>query len=102
MMMREISREQVKNDLLTMLREWREEWEYAGEVTEETGIFKDLEFESIGAVAFGSAIEEHYNQSLPFAEFLTKARRGQVTDITVGDLLNFLMANLNGSREKHA
>lgn len=101
-MMQELSREQVKDDLLTMLKDWREEWEYAGEITEETGIFKDLEFESIDAVAFGSTIEEHFNQSLPFAEFLTEARREQLKDITVGDLLKFLMANLNGSQERHA
>jgi len=85
-----------------MLKDWREEWEYAGEITEETGIFKDLEFESIDAVALGSTIEEHFNQSLPFAEFLTEARREQLKDITVGDLLKFLMANLNGSQERPA
>ena len=101
-MMQELSREQVKDDLLTMLKDWREEWEYAGEITEETGIFKDLEFESIDAVALGSTIEEHFNQSLPFAEFLTEARREQLKDITVGDLLKFLMANLNGSQERPA
>lgn len=102
MVMQELSREQVKNYLLTSLKDWREEWEYSGEITEETGLFRDLEFESIDAVAFGSAIEEHFNQSLPFAEFLTNARKEQMKDIAVGDLLNFLMANLNGSREGHA
>ncbi|MCA1601956.1 MAG: phosphopantetheine-binding protein [Acidobacteria bacterium] len=100
--MRQLSREEIRNDLLTMLGEWREDWEYAGQITENTGIFTDLGFESIDAVAFGSAIEEHFDQSLPYAEFLTKAREQQQDDITIGDLLDFLMANLDGLREGRA
>lgn len=102
MIMQQLSRENVRNELLTMLSDWREDWEYTGTITEDTGIFNDLEFESIDAVAFGSTIEEHFNQSLPFAEFLTKAREQQQEDITVGNLLDFLMANLEGSRERLA
>lgn len=102
MIMQQLSREKVRNELLTILGDWREDWEYAGTITEDTGIFNDLEFESIDAVAFGSAIEEHFNQSLPFAEFLTKAREQQQDDITVGNLLDFLMTNLEGSRERLA
>lgn len=100
--MQQLSREKVRNELLTMLGEWREDWEYTGTITEGTGIFNDLEFESIDVVAFGSAIEEHFDQTLPFAEFLTKVREQQQTDITVGNLLDFLMANLEGSRERRA
>lgn len=93
-----VDRDKVRNDLLTILTELREDWEYSDEITEQTGIFMDLEFESIDAVALGSAVEEHFDQSLPFAEFLIKAGERQVKDITIGDLLDFLMANLDGSK----
>ena len=88
----------IRNDLLKILTELRDDWEYSGEITEQTGIFQDLEFESIDAVALGTAIEEHYNQSLPFAEFLTKASERKATDITVGELVSFLVENLQPSR----
>ncbi len=85
-----VDRKEIMRDLTQILTELREDWDYDGEITEETGIFADLGFESIDAVALGSAIEDHYNQSLPFAEFLTKAGERQATDIYVRDLVEFL------------
>jgi acyl carrier protein len=91
-------REAIRSELLTILTGLRDDWEYSGEITERTGLFSDLEFESIDAVALGTAIEEHYNQSLPFAEFLTKASERKATDITVGELVTFLAQNLHSSK----
>src|SRR5258706_445600 len=61
---------------------------------------KHLIFESIDAVALGSEIEEHFGQTLPFAEFLTRAGEQELDDITIGNLLDFLMSNLNESAGK--
>ncbi len=93
-------RETLRNDLLKILSDLRDDWEYSSEITESTGLFQDLEFESIDAVALGSAIEEHYNRSLPFAEFLSKASEREATDITVGELVNFLVENLGEPAER--
>src|SRR2546422_3247277 len=82
-----LDRETVKNHLMNLLKELREDWEYSEELTEQTGIFHDLGFESIDAVALGAAIEEHFNQSLPFAEFLTRAREQEFDDISIAHLL---------------
>ena len=97
-----LDRATVKNSLMKMLMELREDWEYSAELTEQTGIFRDLGFESIDAVALGSEIEEHFGQTLPFAEFLTRAGEQELDDITIGNLLDFLMLNLNGSTGKAA
>lgn len=97
-----LDRATVRAELLRILGTLREDWEYNEEITEHTGVFLDLEFESIDAVALGTAIEEHFNQTLPFAEFLSRISERKATDITIGDLLDFLMANLNGSVEKQA
>ncbi len=99
---RTLDRHTVRSDLLRILGELREDWDYADEINEQTGIFVDLEFESIDAVALGTAIEEHFDQTLPFAEFLTKFSQRQATDITIGDLLDFLMENLAGSGERNS
>jgi len=92
-------RDTLRDEILKILTDLREDWEYSEEITEQTGIFRDLEFESIDAVAMGSAIEEHFNQSLPFAEFLTKANERRAEDITVGEVLDFLVQHLTPTQE---
>ena len=94
-----VDRQTVKDQLMSMLMELREDWEYSAELTEDTGLFKDLGFESIDAVALGSAIEEHFGQNLPFAEFLTRAGEQGLQDITIGRLLDFLVTNLRNVGE---
>ena len=100
--MQTLDREKIRGDLLKVLGELRDDWEYSGEITSGTGLFGDLQFESIDAVALGSAIEDHYNRSLPFAEFLMKANERKATEITIGELVDFLMENLQdqGNRRK--
>jgi acyl carrier protein len=92
--MSDLDRTAVLSSVVSILSDLREDWEYSDEITEKTGIFSDLEFESIDAVALGSAIEEHFNQSLPFAQFLTEAGERDAQDIYVGELVDFVMANL--------
>ena len=99
--MKTLDRNTIFADLVRLLTELRDDWEYSGDITEETGIFGDLEFESIDAVALGSAIEDHYNQSLPFAEFMTKAGDRQVKDIYVKDLAEFLTDHVSHPSEEH-
>jgi acyl carrier protein len=91
-----IDREIVFNDVVRILSELREDWEHSDPITEKTGFFGDLGFESIDAVALGSSLEDHYNRSLPFAEFLNKAGARQAKDIYVGDLVDMLVENLHG------
>lgn len=97
--MTEVDRQTVKDKLMSMLLELREDWEYSAELTEKTGLFKDLGFESIDAVALGAEIEEHFGQNLPFAEFLTRAGEQGLEDITIGHLLDFLVTNLRNPGE---
>jgi acyl carrier protein len=82
---------------MTLLKSLRDDWEYSAELTDDTGLFGDLGFESIDAVALGAAIEEHFGRQLPFAEFLTGAKEKGLEDITIGYLLQFLVTNLNGA-----
>jgi acyl carrier protein len=98
--MSSFDRPAIQSDLLKILGDLREDWEYPEEITAATGIFGDLEFESIDAVALGSAIEDHYNRSLPFAEYLMKANERKAKDITIGELIDFLMENLNNGAQR--
>ena len=89
-----LDRPVVREQLLSILTDLRDDWELPDEITEQTGLFIDLEFESIDAVALGTAIEEQLNQPLPFAAFLANAYERKAKDITVGELLDFVMQNL--------
>ena len=89
------ARNTIRAELIAMLMQVREDWDCPAEITEGTGLFGDLGFESIDAVALGSAIEDHFNRSLPFADFLTRAREEKWTDISIGELTDFVVANLN-------
>ena len=83
---------------MALLKSLKEDWDYSGELHDETGIFGDLGFESIDAVALGGAIEERFGEQLPFAEFLTVAKDKNLSDITIGYLVEFLTANLTSAR----
>jgi acyl carrier protein len=92
--------EAIRNDLMTLLKDLRDDWEYSAELTDKTGLFGDLGFESIDAVALGGAIEDHFGQQLPFAEFLTGAKDRKLNDISIGLLVEFLAANLDGAEAR--
>jgi acyl carrier protein len=95
-----LTRDCVRNDLIELLKDAREDWDHAVVVTDRTGIFNELGFESIDAVGLSSALEGHFEQALPFPEFMAKAKEQNLKDITVGQLLDFLMLNLEASAER--
>ncbi len=95
-----MTRSEIKKELLGMLNELMEDWDYDGELNEDTGIFRELGLESVDAVALGTEIEENFGQELPFAEFLSKAREDDWEDISIGQFLDFLVANLRRPDEE--
>jgi acyl carrier protein len=90
-------RADIRTDLLRMLRSLRDDWDWPEDIADDTGMFRELGLESIDLVALGSMLEEHYDQALPFAEFLTWAKDERVPDITIKHLVDFLADSLRGS-----
>ena len=101
-MLQKMTRDQVRSALIGLLKEAREDFDNSIVVTDETGIFRDLGFESIDAIGLGAALEDHFEAVLPFPEFMAKAREAKVGDITVKLVLDFLMQNLEQSEERAA
>lgn len=85
----------ILSDLVSVLRSMTD-WEYSGEITRETRFFADLEFESIDAVALGDAIEAHFHQRFPYAEFLAEISERGERDIRLGEVVDFLRRHLDG------
>jgi acyl carrier protein len=77
-----------------LLQELSHDWEYSKEITADTGLFADLGFESLDAVVLGTAIQEHYQQTMPFAELLADVGQREIRELTVGDLVTFIETHL--------
>jgi len=97
-----LTRDQIRNDLIELLKEAREDWDDSIVITDDTGLFLDLGFESIDAVGLGSALEQHFGKTLPFPEFMSQAKEENVSDITIGRLVDFLVVNLEPAGGKAA
>jgi acyl carrier protein len=90
-----LTREQIRTELIDLLKQAREDWDDSTVITDDTGLFLDLGFESIDAVGLGSVLDQHFGKQLPFPEFMSRAREEDVPDITIGRLVDFLVLNLN-------
>ena len=87
-------REEIEAYVMKVLQELARDWEYSGEVGETTGLFRDLGFESLDAVVLGTAIQEHYDRPMPFAELLADVGQREVRELTVGELVRFVETHL--------
>lgn len=85
-----ISYEQVLSDVLGLLDELSNDWEYEGTVTPDTGLLTDMGFESLELVVLGVSIQEQYKLTIPFPEFLAELGERKADDIFVKDLVRFI------------
>ena len=88
------TREDVMEDVLTLLSKVSEDWEFTGEVTPETRFFADLGLTSLDVVVLGTAIQEHYGRVFPFMQFFAQLGEKQVPDIPVTEWVDFIHRQL--------
>ena len=78
--------------LVDMTGDW--DLDFDGEINRDTRLIGDLAFESIDIVQFVVAIEgEFQKRGIPFEKLLMIDGR-YVDDLTVGDIADFLSANM--------
>ena len=82
--------EDIFSAIVHIIEELYDDWEYSGEITHETTLLSDLGFQSIDAVALGSAVEDHFNQRIPFAQYLSDLEDKGIPDIALGDFVLFI------------
>lgn len=87
------SREDIYAHVQELLGQLAEDWDYSRPVGPETKLFSELGFESLDAVVLGTAIQEHYQRSMPFAELLVELGQQQ-RDLSVGELVDFVDTHL--------
>jgi len=72
--------DQILDTVLELLRGVAGDWEFDGQLTSDTRLFADLAFESLDLVVLGAAVQEHFGQKFPFAEFFADIGQRAVRD----------------------
>ena len=89
------NREEILTDINMLLRKLGDDWEYTSEISEATYLLRDMGFESLGVVALGSAVQEHYDQVIPFPELFAEIEQRELRDISVGERVDFIHEHLD-------
>lgn len=89
------TREEVMADVLQLLNQLADDWEYGGEITPQTYLFADMGLESLDVVVLATAIQEHYGRVMPFPEFFAEIGQREIRDISVGEWVDFVHRHLN-------
>jgi len=66
-----------------------QDWDYADPVGADSLLFTGLGFESLDAVVLCTAIQEHYQTPMPFAELLAEIGEKQ-RDLSIAELAEFV------------
>lgn len=88
------SREDIMQDMLRLLRQLAEDWEYTEDITPATRFFTDLRLASLDVVVLGTTIQEYYGQVLPFADFYAEVGKRDARDVSVGEWVDFIHRHL--------
>lgn len=79
---------------MRLLEQLAQDWDYGGEITEDTYLFSDLGFQSLDAVILGNTLQEQFGQPIPFAELLSAIGQRDVNDVTVKEWVDFTAEHL--------
>lgn len=93
--MNTFTQETILTDVLGLLNQLARDWEYSGEISQDTWLFADLGFESIDAVILASFVQEHYGRPFPFPQLLAEIGQRGVKDLRISELVNFIYQHLN-------
>jgi acyl carrier protein len=70
-----------------------QDWDFADPVGPDSLLFTGLGFESLDAVVLCTAIQEHYQTPMPFAELLAEIGQQQ-RDLSIAELAEFVGKHL--------
>lgn len=89
------SRQEILDHLLQKMGELTQDWDYTDPVRPESLLFTELGFESLDAVVLFTAIQEHYQTPMPFAELLAEIGQHQ-RDLSIDEIASFVDTHLGG------
>ena len=89
------TREDIMEDVLRLLRQLADDWEYTGEITPQTCLFADMNLVSLDVVVLGTAVQEYYSQIIPFAELFAELGQRGIPDIPISEWVDFIYVHVN-------
>ena len=89
------SREEVLADVLLLLRGLADDWEYNGDITQDTCFLADMGLRSLDVVVLGIAVQERYKQVLPFPALFAEIGQRERRDASVGEWVDFIHTHLD-------
>jgi acyl carrier protein len=89
-----VTEDTIYRDLRTVMERTFPDRDYPDDVGPTTTLFGHLGLASIDLVVLAEKLEAHYGKRLPFGTFLTGLRNRNATDVTLGELVTFLLANV--------
>jgi acyl carrier protein len=89
------SREQVLQRMLQVLGKLADDWEYGGDITEDTALFADMGLASLDVVVLAMSAQQDYGQVLPFADLFASMGQRGIKDLSVGEWVDFVHEHLN-------
>ena len=84
--------------LLKTVQDLCQDWDYADAVGPESLLFTGLGMESLDAVVLCTAIQEHYQTTMPFAELLADIGQKQ-RDLSIAELAEFVGQHLSAGAQ---
>ena len=86
----------VLADIATMLRAILDEYGLDDTaINRETLFHDDLELESIDLVTLAGSLSEHYGDTVNFAQFIAGLELEQIIELTVGELVDYVVVALS-------
>jgi len=70
-----------------------DEWEDSTAISEDSRILGNLNWRSIEMVYVANLVQQHFEQTLPFEDFLRNIEQRETKDVTIGELVDFILAN---------
>jgi acyl carrier protein len=91
-----MTQQEVLAYILDTVQNLCQDWDYADPVGPQSLLFTELGMESLDAVVLGTAIQEHYQTQMPFAELLAEIGQQQ-RDLSISELAEFTHRHVNGA-----
>jgi acyl carrier protein len=87
------SRTEILDDLVAIISD-QLGVRFSSAIDENTRLFADLGLASIDAVVLSETLQKHYDRSLPFHELMAEIGTRTERDLSVGELIAFLVKHL--------
>jgi acyl carrier protein len=88
------SRKAVLADVIRLIAEVTAEWDFDSDIGESTRLFGDYNWQSVDMVVLAHEIQQHFRRSFAFNDFLADVATREPPGITVGELTDFVISEL--------